>query len=128
MALSLCSLCFAADHTKDHPQTVLKKVTEKQAVLIDVREQSEWEDGHLQEAILLPLSDLRIGHKKDAALLKRLTSQLPKGRPIYAHCRSGGRCLIAADILTELGYEIRALEPGYEELLEAGFKKAAAKQ
>jgi len=121
-------LSFAADHTKDPPQAVLKKVTENQAVLIDVREQSEWDAGHLHQALLVPLSDLRVAAKNDAELLKRLTRQLPKDKPIYAHCRSGGRCLIAADILTELGYEVRPLKPGYDELLKAGFKKAEAKE
>jgi rhodanese-related sulfurtransferase len=115
---------LAADHTSDPPETVLKKVTQKQAVLIDVREKSEWDDGHLQDALLVPLGDLRIAAKKDPEQLKRLTQQLPKDKPIYAHCRSGGRCLIAADILTDLGYEVRPLQPGYEDLLKAGFKKA----
>jgi rhodanese-related sulfurtransferase len=118
----------AAEHTTDPPATVLKKVTEKQAILIDVREPSEWDEGHLQDAILVPLGDLRVAAKKDPALLKKLTQNLPKDKPIYAHCRSGGRCLVAADILAELGYEVRALKPGYEDLLQAGFKKAESKK
>lgn len=134
LALALAALIIAgrlglaAEHTKDPPETVRKNVAEKQAVLIDVREQSEWDAGHLQEALLVPLSDLRIAAKSDPERLKRLTQQLPKDKPIYAHCRSGGRCLIAADILINLGYEVRPLEPGYEDLLKAGFKKAETKK
>jgi rhodanese-related sulfurtransferase len=34
------------------------------------------------------------------------------------------RSATAAKILIELGFKVQSLKPGYEELLEAGFKKA----
>jgi rhodanese-related sulfurtransferase len=34
------------------------------------------------------------------------------------------RSLKAANILEKLGYEVRPLKPGYDELIEAGFKKS----
>lgn len=33
------------------------------------------------------------------------------------------RAKAAAAILQQLGYEVRALKPGYDELLKAGFEK-----
>jgi len=105
----------AAEHTKDSLDDVRKNVTDKKAVLIDVREQSEWDDGHLDSATLVPLSALKKGEQADS---------LPKDRIIYAHCASGKRCLTAADILKKQGYDVRPLKAGYMDLLKAGFPQA----
>jgi rhodanese-related sulfurtransferase len=109
----------AAEHTKDTPADVKKAIEKNTAILIDVREQSEWDDGHLKDARLVPLSKL----KKDGS--KELVKDLPKDKVIYCHCRSGMRSLEAAEILRKLGYNVRALKPGYKDLLDAGFPKAA---
>ena len=111
--------CAAAEHTSDSLETVKKRVSEKKAVLVDVREEAEWKQGHIEGAKLLPLSTLE--DAKDAAALKR---QLPQDKIIYVHCYSGVRSLAAADVLTQHGFQIRPLKPGYKELLKAGFKKA----
>ncbi len=117
------SSCTAAEHTKDSIETVKKNLTEKKALLIDVREQREWDAGHLKWASLVPLSKLRTGaDQKEFA--NELAERLPKEKIIYCHCRSGGRVLPASDILRKLGYDIRPLKHGYENLLEAGFPKA----
>ena len=108
---------YAAEHTKDSPETVKKALAEKKAILVDVREQAEWNEGHLQGALLLPLSKL------DENDIKNLVKDLPKDKPIYAHCKAGGRCLRAAEILQKLGYDVRPLKQGYQELLEAGLPK-----
>jgi phage shock protein E len=105
----------AADHTKDSLETVKKNVASSKAVLVDVREQSEWDEGHIADAVLVPLSMLKDGKKPDS---------LAKDKIAYLHCKSGRRCLTAADILKKLGYEVRPLKAGYEDLLKAGFKKA----
>lgn len=119
---SFCtSLGLAAEpeHTKDTPAEVKKAIEKKSAILLDVREPSEWKAGHLKDAQLLPLSKLRKGDPKEA------TKGLPKDQVIYCHCRSGGRCLLAAELLQKLGYDVRPLKEGYQDLLEAGFPKAA---
>jgi rhodanese-related sulfurtransferase len=105
----------AAEHTKDSLDDVKKNVSDKKAVLVDVREQSEWDDGHLDGATLVPLSALKKGEQSDS---------LPKDRIIYAHCASGKRCLTAADILKKQGYDVRPLKAGYRDLLKAGFPQA----
>ncbi|HUQ72542.1 MAG TPA: rhodanese-like domain-containing protein [Planctomycetaceae bacterium] len=110
---------FAAEHTKDSLDKVKQQLADGKAVLIDVREQAEWDDGHLKDAKLLPVSKLRKGVPTD-----ELAKTLSKGKVVYAHCKAGGRCLEAADRLSKLGYDIRPLKPGYEDLLKAGFPKA----
>ena len=118
LATSL-TLARAADHTKDTPEEVKKAVADGKAVLLDVREQSEWDDGHLKDAKLLPLSTLKGGAKAED-----VAKVAPKDKVVYLHCGSGVRCLKAADELKRLGYDARPLKPGYKELLKAGFEPA----
>lgn len=109
----------AAEHTKDPLTTVKKRVESNEAVLIDVREQEEWDEGHLHDARLVPLSALINQQDRMQA-----TKTLPQKKIIYCHCRSGVRVLKATDILKAEGFDIRPLKEGYSSLLKAGFKKA----
>ena len=109
----------AAEHTTDSLETVKKRVAEDKAVLVDVREESEWKQGRIEGAKLLPLSTL-----EDAANADELKRQLPKDKILYVHCRSGVRSLKAAEILKRHGIESRPLKPGYSDLVKAGFEKA----
>jgi phage shock protein E len=70
---------------------------------------------------LLPLSEFANSDKKKEIAEK----ELDKSKIIYTHCKAGGRCLTAAKHLKALGYDVRALKPGYEDLLKAGFEKAS---
>ncbi|HEX3132441.1 MAG TPA: rhodanese-like domain-containing protein, partial [Planctomycetota bacterium] len=87
-------------HTTDTIDQVKTAVSSGTAVLVDVREQDEWDKGHLKVASLLPLSLL----KKEGA---EIPATLPKDKPIYLHCKAGGRCLKAAEILKAKGYDVR---------------------
>jgi phage shock protein E len=111
-------------HTKDTLEVVKRNLKSGKAILIDVREQGEWDDGHLQAAKLVPLSKLK---KKDADI-DELLKTLPKDKPVYIHCASGRRCLVAGDILKKQGFDVRPLKAGYVDLVEAGFEKAAEKK
>lgn len=108
----------AAEHTQDSLATVQTRLGDDSAILVDVRELNEWEAGHLQQAILFSLSSI-----PDAIEKKTLGEHLPKEKIIYCHCRSGQRCLKAADLLQAAGYDVRPLKPGYQDLLDSGFKK-----
>jgi rhodanese-related sulfurtransferase len=107
-------------HTKDSLDTVKENVKSGQALIVDVREQSEWDAGHLQGATLLPQSKLKV-----AAELAALVKMLPKDKIIYTHCRAGGRALACGDILKQQGFDVRPLKPGYQVLIDAGFERAA---
>ncbi len=116
---AILSPARAADHTKDTPEEVKKAIANGKAVLLDVREKSEWDDGHLKDAKLLPLSVL-----KDGAKAEDVARVAPKDKIVYLHCGSGVRSLKAADELKKLGYDVRPLKPGYKDLLKAGFEPA----
>lgn len=119
VGLVAASNAFPAEHTKDSLKKVKSNVKDGKAVIVDVREQREWDAGHLKQAKLLPLSLIR----KDPQS-KEVTKTLPKKKIIYVHCKAGGRCLVAAELLKDGGYDLRPLEAGYADLIEAGFEKA----
>ena len=65
------------------------------AVLIDVRSIGEFNSGHIEGAVCLPLD--RIQHD--------IVSVVPdKGAPLLLYCRSGARSGRACEIVSQLGY------------------------
>lgn len=119
LAVGFPNIAAAIDHTTDTLPQVKAAFESKKAVLIDVRETTEWKAGHVQGAQSLPLSALQKGVA--ATELDRL---LPKDRIVYLHCQAGRRCLLAAEILEKKGYKVRALKPGFPALREAGLPVA----
>ena len=106
-------------HTTDSLDVVKQRLAKQEAVLLDVREQAEWDEAHVDGAVSLPNSKLQKGI--DA---KTLLGIIPKDKIVYTHCRAGRRALAAAEELSKQGYDVRALKPGIQELLDAGFAKA----
>lgn len=106
-------------YTQDSLAKVKENVDAGKAIVVDVREPSEWATGHLECAVSLPKSKLSVPTEL-AALLKKL----PKDKVIYTLCASGKRALDCGEILKQQGYHVRALKPGYRQLIEAGFEKA----
>ncbi len=64
-------------------------------LVIDVRTQAEWDEGHLKEAMHIPLAEITDRIAEVAA---------SKDQKIYLHCRSGGRSGQAKVELEGLGY------------------------
>jgi rhodanese-related sulfurtransferase len=59
---------------------------------------------------------------------KVLAKALPKKKVLYTFCVVGMRAKTAAYELGKHGYTVRAVKPGYDELLKAGFKKGKQKR
>jgi rhodanese-related sulfurtransferase len=112
-------------HTKDSLDTVKENLKSGKAVLLDVREQKEWDAGHLKDARLVPQSKLK---SESESALADLLKTLPKDKVIYTHCRAGGRALNCGEILKKHGFDVRPLKAGYQDLVEAGFEKAQEKK
>jgi phage shock protein E len=106
-------------HTKDSLDTVKHNLKAGKAVLLDVREQKEWDAGHLKDAQLVPQSKLKMEPS-----LAELLKSLPKDKIVYTHCRAGTRALNCGEILKKHGFDVRPLQAGYQDLVEAGFEKA----
>ena len=64
-------------------------------IILDVREQDEYDAGHIPGAILIPYT--QIEEKAEKVLTD-------KEQLILVYCRSGRRSKIAAEALAELGY------------------------
>ena len=122
LVLGAASGTAVAEHTKDSLDVVKQAVAQQKAVIIDVREQDEWQQGHLAGAGLLPLSVLERGMPP-----QELAKILPKDKVIYCYCLAGGRCEEAAAMLKPLGYDVRAIKPGYPQLVKAGFPAVVGK-
>ena len=69
--------------------------TEEDYIILDVRTQEEYDQGHIPGAILIP--DTEIKHKAEEVMMD-------KDQLILVYCRSGRRSKLAAEALAELGY------------------------
>lgn len=72
---------------------VFAQSVKRGATVLDVRNFSEAEKGHIRNAHIIPLADI----KKNLHLLK-------KNEPIYVHCAGGYRSMIAVSILKANGF------------------------
>ncbi len=112
--LSLVGLVMAADYAKKTPAQIATEVKKGKAVILDVRELSEWEAGHLALAKSLPLSTIQ------ESMGKLPKSDLfPEGKKVYLHCKAGIRCLKAASLLEKQGIKAEAVKAPFEELQKA---------
>ena len=69
--------------------------TETEYIIIDARTESEFNEGHIKNAILIP----------EYEITKRAEKELPdKNALILVYCRSGRRSKIASEELVKLGY------------------------
>jgi phage shock protein E len=99
-----------ADERPDAAATV--QLVKAGAVLIDVRSEEEWREGHVKAARLIPWQSM-------VATSPGLPAD--KNAPIVTYCAKGSRAQLAAQKLRGLGYtRAVALEGGFEDLKAAG--------
>ena len=83
-------------------------------VIVDVRKETEYADGHIKEAINIPLSDLT-----DPASM----TNLDDNHNIYIHCAGGYRSVIASSLIKRQGiHNIRNVVGGFAKIKELGEK------
>ncbi len=97
------------------PQEAVMLFNHEDALMLDVREQSEWNDGHIAKARHIPLGKL----KDRLSELEKF-----KGKPIVAVCRSGNRSGSACGILKKAGFEnLHNLAGGMQAWEQAGLPR-----
>ena len=81
-------------------------------MLLDVREASEYEQGHLEEAMLVPRGILEAA--SDFKYAKRVQKLVDaREQPIVLYCATGGRSAMAAATLKRMGFnEVYSLAGG----------------
>jgi len=74
------------------PSQVADQVSSGEVILVDVRDESEWAEGHIPGA-----RHIMLGY------LAQRSGEIPAGVPVVVQCRSGGRSAIGASILQAQG-------------------------
>jgi NADPH-dependent 2,4-dienoyl-CoA reductase/sulfur reductase-like enzyme/peroxiredoxin family protein/rhodanese-related sulfurtransferase/TusA-related sulfurtransferase len=80
-------------------------------LLVDVRSELEYSNGHIEGAINIPVDKLR----------ERI-NELDKDKEIIEYCQVGLRGHVAARILTQNGYKVKNITGGYKSLSNLDFK------
>lgn len=73
-------------------QTAAALRTQPDVVILDVREQSEWDSGHIPGALFIPMNDVP----------NRL-KEIPTDKTVIVQCRSGNRSSQVTDYLRNQG-------------------------
>src|ERR1017187_1032418 len=98
MSWAAILLCGASRSLSIHnvsPTDADKLLAEGGVLLLDVRTQKEFQDGHIPSAHLIPLTDLP----------RRMTEITDKTQPILVYCGTGTRSAKAARLLYREGYK-----------------------
>jgi rhodanese-related sulfurtransferase len=77
--------------------------------LLDVREPPEWQAGHIEEAVHIPMGQLNAR-----------IDEIPRDQPIVAICRSGNRSQAVTDALNRAGFTAHNLKGGMHAWEAAG--------
>lgn len=72
-------------------------------IILDVREEAEYELGHIKTAIHIPVGELR-----------NSLDLLPKDKKISVYCKVGVRGYLASRILLDYGFDVQNLDGGYD--------------
>ena len=97
LLLTGCGKTAEENHYCQISQEEAKKMMDTQDVIIlDVREQNEFDAGHIQEAVLLPVGS--ITEATAAAVIPE------KNSVVLVYCRSGNRSKTASQTLADIGY------------------------
>jgi sulfur-carrier protein adenylyltransferase/sulfurtransferase len=95
-----------ATHARD-------RIESGEPVVVDVREQDEWDEGHIPGAVHVPRGHLE-------SRIERLAPDT--ARPVVVYCSAGNRSAFAAKTLTDLGYQdVVSLAGGFTDWKRNGF-------
>jgi rhodanese-related sulfurtransferase len=94
------------------PADARKQAGAGDAILIDVREESDWQEGHALGAT----------HLSRGIIELEIEEQIPDvTKPIICYCGGGSRSALVAESLQKMGYEnVRSLAGGLRAWKEAG--------
>ena len=85
------------------PDEAREYLTDSNYQFIDVRTDSEYDSGHIQNSIHIPLHEIQDRMSEIGSL---------KNKNIIAYCRSGARSSKATKILVEAGFDVLNLSGG----------------
>jgi len=92
--LSACSGGSDNGYQKIDAQQAKQMMEDESVIILDVRTQEEYEEGHIPNAKLLPLDQI-----------ERISDIAKQDDTLLVYCRSGNRSAQAAQYLSQAGYE-----------------------
>ncbi|MDE6849171.1 MAG: ATPase [Ruminococcus sp.] len=95
--------------TKEITAEILKNMPENEYTVIDIRDESAFEYGHIKNAVNIPQKDI-------------FSAELPKDKKLIICCKSGIISREIADELCEKGFDAYNLTGGYVEWLSIKMK------
>jgi len=114
--LMTCAVAKAKMNETDSisPKQASEMYAEQKAVIVDVREDSEWNEQHIPGAIHIPLAQLN----ERLPELKQY-----KDSPVITQCRTGRRSAQALDVLKSAGFtKVYNMDGGIMAWDKAGLK------
>lgn len=87
---------------KTTPESAYKMQNEKNAIIVDVREQNEQKDGRVKNALSLPMSVM----DNNKVEFEKMILALPKDKNIIVYCRSGRRSGLVGSELEKRGLKV----------------------
>jgi len=102
--------------TEISPADARKQAESGEAILIDVREESDWREGHAKSA----------KHLSRGVIELEIEEQIPDVKqPIICYCGGGSRSALVAESLQKMGYEnVCSLSGGMRAWQEEGLPTA----
>lgn len=110
--LGLTSACGQGNFENTDVKGFAELIADSSVVILDVRTDAEFAEGHIQGAILIDQNQSDFVEKAKAAL--------PIDKRIAIYCRSGRRSANAAGKLGDIGYKCVNLKGGIIAWKEAG--------
>jgi adenylyltransferase/sulfurtransferase len=106
-----CGISQAKEQQMNIPEISVQELKERldrseNLLIVDVRNPNEYEIARINQAVLIPLSEIENG----PGVLK--VKELLNGSPLVVHCKMGGRSAKALQILREHGIEGLNLKGG----------------
>jgi rhodanese-related sulfurtransferase len=98
--------------TEISPHDAAAKLSSSDAVIVDVRDKDEWEEGHIPGAT----------HMSRGTIELDIEEKVPDPNAmIICHCGGGGRSALAAESLRKMGYKnVRSMAGGLKAWKTAG--------
>lgn len=91
-------------------QELNKRLNDKDLQILDVRQPTEWDQGHLPNARYMFLPEIP----------KRM-KELDRNKPVVTYCGTGYRASIAASLLKGGGFNVSSVPGSFEAWLAAGY-------
>ena len=89
----------ACSRVSDEDVLAGRKAVESGAMIIDVRSIKEYNKGHIEGSVNIPI-----------AYVDKMYNSLPRDKELVVYCRTGSRSAIAARLLREQGWTVHDVE------------------